>query len=112
MDGIVIPPGEGEPIRQHRVLAELPELEAFVLRFGPDFEGVDLHTHSDHVDAFYVLEGEAEFTVDGEVIRAGPGTWVAAPRGVEHGFRVVGDRDLVFLNVHGPNTGFGRRLRD
>jgi quercetin dioxygenase-like cupin family protein len=112
MDGIVIRPGEGERIRQHRVLAEVPELEAFELRFGPDFAGVDLHTHADHVDAFYVLEGEAEFTVDGEVIRAGPGTWVAAPRGVEHGFRVVGDRELVVLNVHGPNTGFGRRLRD
>lgn len=112
MDGIVIRPGEGERIRRHRVLAELPELEAFELRFGADFEGVDLHTHADHVDAFYVLEGDAEFTVDGEVIRAGPGTWVAAPRGVEHGFRVVGDSELVVLNVHGPNTGFGRRLRD
>ena len=55
---------------------------------------------------------EAEFTVDGTVVHAGPGTWVAAPVGVEHGFRVAGDSDLVMLNVHGPNTGFGQRLRD
>lgn len=110
-DGIVLQPGEGEQVRKHRVLAELPELEVFELRFSPDFEGVDLHRHADHADSFYVLEGEAEFTVDGEVVRAGPGTWVAAPVGVEHGFRVAGNEDLVMLNIHGPNTGFGRRLR-
>ena len=111
-DGIVVQPGEGERVRRHRVLAELPELEVFELRFSPEFEGVDPHRHPDHVDAFYVLEGEAEFTVDDTVVRAGPGTWVAAPVGVEHGFRVAGDNDLVMLNVHSPNTGFGERLRD
>jgi quercetin dioxygenase-like cupin family protein len=111
-DGIVLQPGDGEQVRQHRVLAELPELEVFELRFSPDFEGVDLHRHPDHADSFYILEGEAEFTLDGDVVRAGPGTWVTAPVGVEHGFRVAGDSDLVFLNIHSPNTGFGRRLRD
>jgi mannose-6-phosphate isomerase-like protein (cupin superfamily) len=111
MDGIVIAPDGGERVRRHRVLSELPELEVLELHFGPDFEGVDLHRHADHADAFYVLSGEAEFTVDGRVVRAGPGTFVAAPVGVEHGFRVVGDQDLVMLNIHGPNTGFGRRLR-
>jgi mannose-6-phosphate isomerase-like protein (cupin superfamily) len=110
-DGIVVHPGEGEPVRKHRVLAELPELEVFELRFSPDFEGVDPHRHGDHVDSFYVLEGEAEFVIEGEVVGAGPGTWVSAPIGVEHGFRVAGDGDLVLLNVHAPNTGFGERLR-
>ena len=112
MPGIVIRPGEGEPVRRHRVLAELPDLEIFELRFPPEFEGVDLHSHADHVDSFYVLEGEAEFTIEDEVVRAGPGTFVAAPVGVEHGFRVAGERDLVMLNIHAPNTGFGVRLRD
>src|SRR5437763_5559150 len=116
MDGIMIGPDGGEQVargpRNHRILAELPALEVIELRFGPGFEGVEPHTHSDHVDSFYVLEGEAEFTMDGEVVRAGPGTYVAAPVGVVHGFRVFGDRDLVMLNIQGPNTGFGLRLRD
>jgi mannose-6-phosphate isomerase-like protein (cupin superfamily) len=112
MEGIVIGPDGGERVRRHRVLAELPELEVFELTFAPDFEGVDPHSHADHVDSFYVLEGEAEFTMDGEVVRAGPGTWVAAPVGVVHGFRNVGPGDLRMLNVHAPNTGFGKRLRD
>jgi quercetin dioxygenase-like cupin family protein len=112
MEGIVIRPGGGERIRKHRALSELPELEVIELHFGPDFDGVDLHRHADHADAFYVLAGEAEFTVDGEVVRAGPGTFVAAPVGTEHGFRVVGEDELVMLNFHAPNTGFIGRLRD
>jgi len=113
--GIRLGPEEGERVglghRNHRILAELPELEAIELRFAPDFEGVDPHSHADHVDSFYVLAGDAEFTMGGESFRVGPGTWVAAPVGVVHGFRPVGDGELRMLNVHAPNTGFGLRLR-
>jgi mannose-6-phosphate isomerase-like protein (cupin superfamily) len=114
-DGVVLPPGEGERVprgpRSHRILAELPELEAIELCFGPDFEGVDPHSHSDHVDSFYVLEGEAEFTMDDDVVRVGPGGYVAAPIGVTHGFRNAGGGELRMLNVHAPNTGFAARMR-
>ena len=98
--------------RHHRVLAELPEYEVIELRFGPEFEGVDAHRHADHVDSFYVLAGEAEFLLGDEVVRAGPGSFVAAPAGLTHGFRVVGDAELRLLNIHAPNAGFIGRLRD
>ncbi|MGH3072373.1 MAG: cupin domain-containing protein [Gaiellaceae bacterium] len=115
MEGIAHGPDGGEKVeravRHHRILAELPEMEVIELRFGPDFEGVDVHSHSDHVDSFYVLDGEAEFTVGGEVFRAGPGSYVAAPIGVEHGFRNAGETELRLLNVHAPNVGFAQRLR-
>jgi quercetin dioxygenase-like cupin family protein len=115
VDGIVVSAEGGEKVargpRHHRILAELPELEVIELQFGPDFEGVEPHSHSDHVDSFYVLEGEAEFVVSGEVVRAGPGTYVAAPIGVVHGFRNAGDGELRMLNIHGPSTGFAGRLR-
>ena len=78
---------------------------------APTSKGVDLHAHSDHVDSFYVLEGEAEFTFGGDVFRAGPGSYVAAPVGVPHGFRNAGDGELRLLNVHAPNVGFAQRLR-
>jgi quercetin dioxygenase-like cupin family protein len=104
-------PGEGERIRKHRVLAELPHIEALDLFFPADFEGVDPHTHPDHTDSFYVLEGEVEFYRDGEWHRATPGTFVSMPPNVEHGFRPAGTAIRV-LNFHTPNTGFIGRLRD
>jgi quercetin dioxygenase-like cupin family protein len=113
--GIALGPDDGDKVvrqdRRHRILAELPELEVIEVSFGPEFEGVGLHAHDDHVDSFYVLAGEAEFTVGDAVFRAGPGSWVAAPAGVEHGFRVAGEGELRMLNVHAPNVGFAQRLR-
>jgi len=114
MDAIVFQPGEGElSERQHglrRILAELPEFEALDLSFDAGWEGVDPHTHEDHVDSFFVLEGEVEFLVDGETIRGGPGTWVSIPRGVVHGFRNPGPDRIRVLNIHAPHAGFISRL--
>jgi quercetin dioxygenase-like cupin family protein len=107
------PAGEGERItaREHRVLAELPHLEALILSYEPDWAGVDPHIHPDHTDSFYVLDGEVEFWVDGAWRRSGPGTFVSAPPGVEHGFRPVGTGPISVLNIHAPNVGFVERLR-
>jgi mannose-6-phosphate isomerase-like protein (cupin superfamily) len=107
-------PSDGEQIprgpRRHRVLAELPELEALEACFGPGF-AVQPHKHDDHVDSFYILEGEAEFTLGKEIVRAAAGTWIAVPVGTIHSFRNSGGRDLRILNIHAPNSGFIQRLR-
>jgi len=105
----IIGPDEGERLprgpRYHRVLVELPELEVIDLRFGPGFS-VPPHTHDDHADCFYVLEGEGEFTVGDDVVRGGAGTWVTAPVGALHSFRNTAAGELRILNVHAPNVGF------
>jgi quercetin dioxygenase-like cupin family protein len=108
-----IRPGQGERVGQygHRVLSELPHIEALELSFPADFEGVDPHTHADHTDSFYVLDGEVEFLQDGEWHRVGPGTFLSVPPNVEHGFRPCGV-DFRLLNFHTPNAGFIERVRD
>ena len=116
MDGIVaLGPEGGEHVqrsqRHHRILGELPQFELVELRFGPDFEGVDPHVHADFVDSFYVLAGEAEFLVGDDTFQAGPGSFVAAPAGVVHGFRNAADSELRMLNIHAPNAGFADDLR-
>ena len=70
-DGIVpLGPEGGEPIvredRRHRILAELPQFEIIESRFGPEFEGVDAHTHHDHVDSW----PPGEFASWGSPVRA------------------------------------------
>jgi mannose-6-phosphate isomerase-like protein (cupin superfamily) len=45
------------------------------------------HIHSRVSEAFYVLEGEFTFELDGRTANAGPGDYVHAPAGVSHARR-------------------------
>lgn len=109
-DAVFTGPGEGELIENERgarlIKADLPHFCAIDLTFQPVFEGVGLHAHDDHVDAFYVLEGEFEFLEATGSRRGGPGTFFAAPRGTEHGFRNAGAEPIRFLNLHAPPGDF------
>ncbi len=53
-------------------------------------------------DVFVVLEGRVTFTVDGEDLVAGPGTYVQASAGTEHGFRNDGAVPARVLNLYVP----------
>jgi quercetin dioxygenase-like cupin family protein len=114
-DAVFSSPGDAETIEheasRHHVLCDLPQLTAINMTFQREFEGVDPHIHADHVDAFYVLEGQVEFRVGDEPRVAGPGTFVAAPPGTVHGFRHAGPEPIRFLNLHAPPGGFIDRLR-
>jgi quercetin dioxygenase-like cupin family protein len=108
-------PGKAETLEHedstHRILCDLPQLTAIDMTFQPEFEGVDPHTHADHADAFYVLEGLVEFRVGDEPRVAGPETFVAAPPETVHGFGVAGPEPIRLLNLHAPPAGFIDRLR-
>jgi mannose-6-phosphate isomerase-like protein (cupin superfamily) len=91
------------------VRAETTELSLFELEFDERWEGVDPHSHNDHVDSFFVLEGEVEFLLGEETTNVGPGTCVAAPPHVTHGLRPVGPARL--FNLHAPDAGFAAHAR-
>ncbi|MGH3002216.1 MAG: cupin domain-containing protein [Gaiellaceae bacterium] len=114
MDPIVSKPGDGERFeRANRVVTiriDLPQLSVIDLEFDGTFE-VDPHTHDDHADAFYVLEGEVEFTTGDTTVMGGPGTVVAASPGARYGFRNAGMGPVRVLNVHAPETGFTDSIR-
>ena len=107
-------PGDGERfVRENRVLTILgavDRLSVIEIAFDSTF-AVEPHVHEDRVDSFYVLEGEVEFTVEDEVVRAGPGTFVLAPPGTRHGFRNPGPGQARVLNLHAPDAGFADRVR-
>jgi mannose-6-phosphate isomerase-like protein (cupin superfamily) len=106
---------EGElltgPKHEIYVRYEGPEYEVLEFFCEPGFGPVVPHVHEDHADSFFILEGEVEFTIGDETVRAGPGTWVAAPPGVRHGFAIPGPERAHFLNIHAPGTGFIAELR-
>jgi quercetin dioxygenase-like cupin family protein len=112
---VVMREGEGERLdRGDRVLvvkAELDEISAFDSSFDFGWEGVDPHVHRDHLDSFFVLDGEGEFLHDETRTRGGIGTFAAIPPGITHGFGNPGPDTLRVLNVHAPDAGTARNFR-
>jgi mannose-6-phosphate isomerase-like protein (cupin superfamily) len=115
VDAIVSQPAEGEPLQgDHRLLhvkAVRPELDFLEYEVGPGYQGPGPHYHERHVDSFYVLDGELEFTVGGETVHAPAGTYLLVPQGVVHSFTNPGPGGARFLNIHAPETGFVDLLR-
>jgi quercetin dioxygenase-like cupin family protein len=109
-------PGEGERLEANNRVATIKlgrkeiALIEFELRAG--FEGPDPHSHEDHIDSFYVLDGEADFFVDGEWHRLGAGSFVAAPLGETHTFANRDGQYARLLNIHAPSVGFHDWLRE
>jgi mannose-6-phosphate isomerase-like protein (cupin superfamily) len=56
------------------------------------------HKHSED-EFFFVLEGTAEFYLDGKTKTAGPMTSFYCPTGSEHGIRNVGNTELKYLVI-------------
>ena len=61
-----------------------------------------VHTHADQDKFYFVLEGEGEFNVGGEIRTMGRGWAVWAPAGVEHGVAAAGEAPLVLLMGMAP----------
>jgi quercetin dioxygenase-like cupin family protein len=110
----VLHAGEGERLEAKTRVATIKigreELALIEFELEPSFQGPDPHTHDDHVDSFYVLEGEAEFTFGEESVMLGPGSFVAAAPGVVHTF-TAGPGPSRLLNIHAPSVGFHEWLR-
>jgi quercetin dioxygenase-like cupin family protein len=116
VDAVFHQPGEGELLETDTRVATIKvgreELALIEFSIEPGFEGPDPHSHDDHIDSFYVLDGEVEFLMDGETVRLDAGSFVAAPLGVTHAFGNPGANGARLLNIHAPSTGFHNRLRE
>jgi len=108
--------GEGERLEGNNRAATIKigreELALIEFELEPGFEGPDPHSHDDHVDSFYVLEGEPEFLVGDERLRLEAGSYVAAPIGLVHTFSNPGPSRTRLLNAHAPSRGFHEWLRE
>lgn len=107
-------PGDGHPVGNVEFLArsaDTPRFNLAVVTMAPRRRGPPEHEHAAEDDAFYVLEGELTFTVEGETIVAGAGTFVLVPPGVRHTFANRGSAPARILNVHAP-AGFDLRLEE
>ena len=104
-------PGEGEALFGGRIMlrSALEDLTITETWYAQARAGASPHVHREHVDSFYVLEGELALLVDSEEHAVGPGAFVSAPPGVVHGFRSLSAAR--FLNFHTPDGRFAENLR-
>ena len=63
-----------------------------------------MHVQVDEDEAFYVLDGEVEFEVDGQIVRATPGTFAFVARGSAHAFRVLTETARYLVICSGKPT--------
>ena len=68
------------------------------------------HIHVDEEEAFYVIDGELEIEVDGVTTVARPGSFVLAPSGLPHAFRVMSDTARVLSISSAPVREHERRV--
>ena len=84
-------------------------LSAYEFVTPPATAGPPLHLHRTWDEAFYVLEGEMTFLIDGHTHCAPAGSFVFTPRGILHTFWNAGDtpaRQLVVFTPAGIEAYF------
>lgn len=110
----IVAPGEGPTWfvvgDAYRMLATAEQTSGRYAIFEatvPPGSGPPPHRHAREAEAFYVLEGEIEFTVEQTPTIAKAGSFVHLPPGVAHAFRNASERTARMLILVAPG-GFER----
>jgi len=107
----IVGPGEGEialsaPVRV-RILEDgsstAHRLGLAELTVAPRTAGPPQHRHAQHDEGFYVVSGQARFTVGETSYDAPAGTLVMVPPGAPHTFANATDEPAVLLNTFTPD---------
>jgi mannose-6-phosphate isomerase-like protein (cupin superfamily) len=92
----------GWTVRLLATAAQTGGASGFLEATFPVGGGVNLHIHHHEDEVVFVLEGTFLFVAAESRIEAGPGTFVFVPRGMPHGFRVLGDAPARYLEAFIP----------
>jgi quercetin dioxygenase-like cupin family protein len=84
------------------------------ITLAPHTEGPPQHRHARHDEGFYVVSGEARFTVGETIYEAAAGTLVMIAPGAPHTFANPSDQTTVLLNTFTPDlyVEYFRDLRE
>jgi quercetin dioxygenase-like cupin family protein len=70
---------------------------SLIENYNPSGASIPLHLHRNEDETFYVVSGEVDFQINGEIVRATAGTTVYMPRNAPHSFTVVGSEPAKML---------------
>lgn len=108
-EAIVLRPGEGEKLeaRGSAMVFKATAVHtngafSFMERtLPPRGEPSPKHTHAGH-EAFFVLDGKIEFTLDNEKVLSEAGTFILVPPRSPHTFANISDTPARLLILHAP----------
>ena len=83
---------------------QAPGFAAFVNNFPGLGGGPPAHHHNSYDEAFYVLDGEMEFCVNGETASVPAGSMAFVPRGGTHAFRNRSEQPARMLVITTPEA--------
>jgi mannose-6-phosphate isomerase-like protein (cupin superfamily) len=69
--------------------------------------GPPLHVHHTFEECWFILDGQVDFTVEGEVVRGRAGSFFLVPRGTAHTFQVVGTTPARWVGIFSPARYMG-----
>lgn len=103
----------------HTFPSEVEDKYCLVECTVPVGAGAPPNHHAGETEAFYILEGEIGFSIQGEDRLARAGDFVPIPDGAVHAFQAVGDTPARLLILNAPGhmhadffTGIGEALPD
>jgi quercetin dioxygenase-like cupin family protein len=116
---VIVPPGGGHTvegpvggpltfkIRGSESGGSLTALENVI----PPGEGPPMHVHAAEDEAWYVIDGDLRFSLDGALHSASAGAFVFVPRGAPHCFQNVGSAHARLLVLWSASSSGSRRCR-
>jgi mannose-6-phosphate isomerase-like protein (cupin superfamily) len=106
----VVGPGEGHQLTAR---GSVMAFKAVAAQTGGDFSLMErtlppggrrppAHRHVNCSEAFFVLDGQIGFELDGQGLTGGPGDFLLVPRGAAHTFGNAGSEPARLLVLHAP----------
>ncbi len=103
-----IPPGGGRTfgpgMRAKIEFGQSDDFAMFESALPPTWDGPPPHVHRIYDEAFYVLDGNVVFTIDGTTTDCPAGSVVFVPRGATHGFGNPAPRPARILVITSPGA--------
>lgn len=112
---IHVGPGHGETVAVGadlltvKLSGKLPgeAFSMFEYSAAPGLPGPPPHVHTSFDEVWFILDGEMEFALSGELTAGGAGSFVWVPRGATHTFRVRGEHPARWLGILTPGGHLG-----
>jgi mannose-6-phosphate isomerase-like protein (cupin superfamily) len=106
----MVGPGEGHQLTAR---GSVMAFKAVAAQTGGDFSLMErtlppggrrppAHRHVNCSEAFFVLDGQIGFELDGQSLTGGPGDFLLVPRGAAHTFGNAGSEPARLLVLHAP----------